>query len=545
MRSPAAAIAWEFRRRHRWGLMAVIAYLLFIATLRLSRFGAAERVDFEDAESFALAVVVPLTATFLYLLAVFTHGLAGDLAARQSMYPARMFTLPVTAAALAGWPMVYGTVSMATLWTVTRLFGVWPSGIDVPVLWPALLAASLLAWTQALTWMPYGLPGLRVIVTILWLAAIDAVVMVALHFRASEPVMLALLAPHLPLAYLAARHALSRARRGDVPDWRGLFLRGGTPEQAHSRATRRFSSPTRAQEWLEWKRHGRSLPLLVGILLPVELSLLVVFRETPVLVLETLVLALTTPPIMAAFVGATVAKGNPSGSDPHGLSPFIATRPLTSASLVAAKLTMTIRSTLAAWVLVLIAIPAALVLSGTTPLVLDRAREEFAFLGAPRAVALGCLIITALVMSTWKQLVNGLFIGLSGREWAVKASIFGVLSFLAVIGPAARWLFGSSAAIAVVWNALPWIIAVLVCVKLTAAAWVAFRLQQNRLLGDGALVLGAACWDVSVFVLYGVLVWLVPEVLVRGSLLALVAIQEVPLARISAAPLALAWNRHR
>ena len=49
----------------------------------------------------------------MYFLAVFSFGLSGDLAARQSMYPARMFTLPVTTAALAGWPMLYGTAAMA------------------------------------------------------------------------------------------------------------------------------------------------------------------------------------------------------------------------------------------------------------------------------------------------------------------------------------------------------------------------------------------------------------------------------------------------
>ena len=35
MRSPAAAIAWEFRRRHRWGLAALILYFAILATVRL------------------------------------------------------------------------------------------------------------------------------------------------------------------------------------------------------------------------------------------------------------------------------------------------------------------------------------------------------------------------------------------------------------------------------------------------------------------------------------------------------------------------------
>src|SRR5204862_5339725 len=137
-------------------------------------------IDYESAPGFALAVVVPLTSTFLYFLAVFSFGLAGDIAARQSMYPARMFALPMTTDALAGWPMLYGTAAMAILWFATRFLAAWPSGVDVPIIWPALLAASLLAWTQALTWMSYPLRGLRVIITVLWMTMIDAVVMVAL-----------------------------------------------------------------------------------------------------------------------------------------------------------------------------------------------------------------------------------------------------------------------------------------------------------------------------------------------------------------------------
>ena len=35
-------------------------------------------------------------------MAVFSYGLAGDLTARHSLYPARMFTQPVSTAALAG-----------------------------------------------------------------------------------------------------------------------------------------------------------------------------------------------------------------------------------------------------------------------------------------------------------------------------------------------------------------------------------------------------------------------------------------------------------
>lgn len=554
MRSGAAAIAWELRRRHRWGLAALALYLAVLATIRLFLLEPGERVNFDDKWSFALVVVVPLASTFTYFLAVFSFGLEGDLAARESIYPARTFTLPVTNAALAGWPMLYGSVAMAVLWLATRLLAVWPSEAHVPWIWPALFGAVFLAWTQALTWMPYALPGLRVIVAVLWLALIGFVVLLALHLKAPEGVMLVLLAPHVPVAYLVARFAVARARRGDVPDWRQVLSPLGPPRgTARDLLPRRrdhrrdhWPSPARAQAWFEWRRHGRSLPALVGILLPFELSLLFVFSDTPALVVATLAAVLVTPPAMAAFVAATVSRSSPDGSDSYELTPFITTRPLTSAALVTAKLEATIRSTLATWLLLLVAIPLALKLSGTSSVVVDGARQLVEIAGTPRAVALGLLGLAALVASTWKQLVQSLYIGMSGRAWLVKASVFVNLSLLTLLVPLVPWVLRNSReVIAALWNALPWVLAVLVCCKISAAAWIAVRLHDSRLASDRTLVLGALSWSVAVLALYGLFVWLVPTLIFRTYLLVLVAILAIPLARLSAAPLAISWNRHR
>jgi hypothetical protein len=539
MRSPLAAIGWEFRQRHRWGLIAVAAYLFVLALIKLFILGLGERVSLAGVQTFALVVALPLTATFLYFLAVFSFGLTGDLAARRSMYPARLLTLPVTTGALAGWPMLYGSLAMAILWLATRLFGLWPSGVVVPWLWPFLLGPTLLAWTQALTWMPYPVSGLRVILTVLWLAVIDAIIMIALETKASEPVMLAILAPQVPLAYLVARFAVARARRGEVPDWLRMLTRLGRvarrPRRGH------FSSAQSAQFWFEWRQYGRSLPWLVGILLPFEAAMLFLFRQTPAIVFETLFLVLLTPPIMAAFVAATAGKSG----DSYGVTPLIATRPLTNASLIAVKLKATMGSTLAAWLLILVAIPLALRLSGAAPLVIERAHRLVEALGMPRAVAIVLLGLLALVASTWKQLVLSLSIGLSGREWVVKASVFGTLTFLGITLPLAHWISEDRYAMGVLWNAFPWIAAVLAIVKISTAAWIAVRLRERRLVSDRALVIGAVCWDAAVFALFGLLVWILPTLIFRTSLLALLAILAIPLARLSAAPLALAWNRHR
>ena len=542
--SPAAAVAWEFRQRHRWGLTALTCYLVVLATIKLVVLARGLPITLDSPESFAFVVVVPLAATFTYFLAVFSFGLDGDLAARQSMYPARAFTQPVTTAALAGWPMLYGAAAMMILWLAMRLLALWPSGIEVPLIWPALLAASLLAWTQALTWMPYPLPGLRIIVTVLWLGTIDAIAIIALNFNAPESLMLGILAPQIPLAYLVARFAVARARRGDVPDWRGAFAWLAQIARAPSIRREHFRSPARAQAWLEWRQYGLSLPAWVGILLPFELLLLWIDRDSAELAFAVLLFVLLTPPFMASFAATAVSKSGPDASGSYGVTPFIGTRPLTNAELVAAKLKMTIRSVSFAWALVLFAILLALGLSGSSAVVLDRWHRLSEIVGTPRAVVVVLLILAAFIASTWKQLVRSLYVGLSGRASLIKGSVFLVLGFFFVLGPFAEWVIDSGR-LGEVWSALPLIFAILVTLKMIAAVWIVVRLYHSRVVSDRTLVTGAALWTLAVLVLYCVLIWLFDTPHIPDYVLLLVAIMAIPLARLSAAPLALAWNRHR
>src|SRR3989441_2177658 len=159
MHSPALAMGWAFRRRHLWALIAMTGYLLALAAIRLLFLGPMEPIRLDPPDGRAAVVITPLTATYVYLLAAFSFGLAGDLGARPSIYPARMFALPLRTAALVGWPMLYGTAAVAILWLVTALSARGPGGIELPLILPALVAAVFLAWTQALMWMPYRLAG--------------------------------------------------------------------------------------------------------------------------------------------------------------------------------------------------------------------------------------------------------------------------------------------------------------------------------------------------------------------------------------------------
>ena len=538
MPGAARAIGWEFHGRHRLGLVALGLYIAVFWAIKGLILGPGVPIRLDPPNGLAGFIIAPVAMTFFYFVGVFSYGLSGDLAARQSIFPARMFTLPVSSRALAGWPMLYGTAASTTLWLLTALFARWPGGIDIhlPWIWPALLLSVYLAWMQALTWMPYGLPGVRVIVAAVWLVAVDVIVLLAIHYQSSEARMIAILAPQIPIAYLVAWYAVARARRGDVPDWRGPFARIGPIVDVGPRQQQFFSSPVRAQTWFEWRRHGRTLPALVAIVVPVELLLLFIpGNDTAPIVFLILFVVLFTPPFLAAFAAASLSSP----------TPYMATRPLTTASLIAAKLKMTIGSTLAAWLLVSVFMVVALLLSGRMPVVVERARAGIDVTGTIRLIAAVLLVFAALVASTWKHLVQSLCIGLTGREWLIKSSVLLVLAVIVALGPLVDGIIRNTNVQSAIWNGLPWILAFLVCVKLCAASWVAIRLHDSRLLSDRALVTGAACWLVTVVALYGVLEWFAASPLIPRYFLGAIAILMVPLARVSAAPLALAWSRHR
>ena len=125
---------------------------------------------------------------------------------------------------------------------------------------------------------------------------------------------------------------------------------------------------------------------------------------------------------------------------------------------------------------------------------------------------------------------------------ALRVALLGVI---VALGPLVDGIIRNTNVQSAIWNGLPWILAFLVCVKLCAASWVAIRLHDSRLLSDRALVTGAACWLVTVVALYGVLEWFAASPLIPRYFLGAIAILMVPLARVSASPLALAWSRHR
>jgi hypothetical protein len=134
---------------------------------------------------------------------------------------------------------------------------------------------------------------------------------------------------------------------------------------------------------------------------------------------------------------------------------------------------------------------------------------------------------------------------MSGRDWAVKGIAFATLALVTFGFLALGWILDSRYRIAVAWNAIPWLMAAFVALKLLLAMRVMQRGAARGLFTRKQLILGAIAWDVCVLAVYGVLAVILPAILVRRSFLLLVAMLVVPLVRLAAAPLAVAGNRHR
>jgi hypothetical protein len=538
MRSPAAAFGWEVGYRHRWVFMALPIYLLLLGLIKPVVAGPG---PLDPGDGFAALGVVPFSAAFMYFVAVFSFGLNGDLAARQSIYPARLFTLPVTTAELARWPMAYGGAAMLLLYLVAAIAARSVLEVRLPMIWPGILAVDVLAWTQVLTWMPYGLRGIRVVLTVAVLITLDAIVITAIELRMSEASLIAFIAPQLPMAYFVACRVLARARRGEVPDWSWTRARAGG-----ERLLKPFRSVAAAQLWFEWRRHGRSLPLLVAWVVPFELSVLFISGfGSQWFVFEVLSFLLLTPILMAAFAGATVSKANPFARDVYGVSPFNATKPITSAAMIGAKLRMALWSTLAAWIVLLVAMTIGFKWSGADSVLIAWAEQSVNKVGLSRVVVAAAIVLGGLICLTWTMLVQGLYIGLSGRQWLIRTVGIATLAALMAIGPVFEWIAQDVDVQRWLFDWWPLFPVALVALKMSAAIWTAIRLCRRAVISDRTIVIGAASWMIAVTVLYGALVWWVDTPLIPRYPLALVAILAVPLVRVSAAPLALDWNRHR
>jgi hypothetical protein len=555
MRSPAILFAWQFWRRHRWGLLAIVSWVAVQALVihAVPAGGTARLVVCSTA-------IVPALVALMYLIVVFCHGEAADVMSGESGFPRWMLTLPVSTGTLVRWPMLYGAATVSVLWWALALL-VWrPSGLEVPLWAPAVGIAAFLAWGQAVVWYPFGLSGLRIAPTSIGLILIVAGNIFFEMFPVGEAALTVLLAAALLGAFVVAHVGVAQARRGDVPDWRWVHRLIEALVNLLPRRRRAFPSAVAAQRWLEWRLHGWGLTIGVAAIVPTVLLLFQLSRQVqvdaaksesvPVLpglspeasvTLTTLAEVLMLPLLLSVGGSPT---GAPRGS-PYPLTSFLATRPLSSAALVAVRLQVTALSTLTAWSLLLGGVAMWLLATGEYAALVELRRSWLADYSNAQVVVLSVLIVVALITLTWMGRVKSTFLDLTGRRWLSFGVVFSGMGATVGLVWLGYWFYHHPQWLGVVGLLLPWLAGMAVVVKLLTAAWAWRAVRRRGLLSLRALSGIVGGWLAAVLVLFALLEWLLPAGAVPWYLLGCSLMLALVLTRLLAAPLALAWNRHR
>jgi hypothetical protein len=434
MRSPLLALSWELVARRRWTLplaSALVVVLPLVAWLC----GA------QPTNVLGMGVVLLLYPGIIFI-ADLCLGNDGPLEGRASVFPRRLFRLPVPAWVLVAPPLLLGTCALAlggailTL-TIPRLLNE-----NSPGLWPGLLAAVCVAWLQALCWSPFPLPWLRLAALSFLLPAVVGSVIAFSCLPAGVPEIVLL--PLLALAYFVAHRGVRLARSG-VGLEEPAFQHGGEsiPEGALAapRAWKPFAAAFDAQLWLEWRQAWPGLVILGVALLwvvPVMLMLPITLEKLDGLpgVKSTVdavgvgwlvaAVALLAPLYTALCLGPSLGRLRWQ-RERSEMSSFLSSKPIDNQTLLRVKFWFL------AWIMAgasALAWLVTLLSSLATGRVAEMAERLSYWCGGP-AVAVLALVGGLLGMAAlgWLWMAGGLWGGLWGKWWPVGTALLTSVTF--------------------------------------------------------------------------------------------------------------------
>jgi hypothetical protein len=541
------ALTWELLAPQRWLLAGLAVYLLGWAAF-------AQIASDADQSVLCGSLGLPLAALAPFFLGALMHGGQIRLEQKTSGFPARLFTLPVPSAVLALPPLLLGTLVVTLVYLFLAVAVYRPLAAELPLAVPALLLATFIVWLQALIWLPFPIPWLRLVVVVLLLlgAAITSVVLGTVEVPQSA--VLAGLAIALAAGYVVGITAVARARHAGTAEPAQSASCAGAAGEAGP-----FRSPGAALFWYEWRmRRAATIlgpPFCVVYCVPLlwltasALSMpegvvfssgLAWFREEAGagwLTLATLLFIPLMSPV-ASGPGGTLATNRQTG-----MSSFLATLPVSGTAFIRAKLWITAVSSLILWATLLLLAAGWVAWTGEMG---DMAERLSGWMGGPAPAVLGAgLLLAAGVVLHWLYMVQGLFGGLSGRLFWIWLPMAATLAVWVAGVLGAGWLIRDREAAAVL---AEWVLPLLLAGaggKVLVAGFLVHRLRQRRLVGDADLALVLLAWAGFVAALVALLAWLLPRSALSWPVLVLGVIVATPLGRCLLAPLALAWNRHR
>jgi hypothetical protein len=540
MRTHGQAILWQISWRWRWGLLAAAAYLLTASVLS-HLLPKTLNIRFGDEPMPAVAWFLGVPSIYVNIMLVAVFSISGrDL--RESGFTTHMFVLPVRTRTLVAWPMFTGCLTVMLVWLIIAALVFRPGGIAAPLWWPAAAMAYFLVSFQAVCWTPFAQRWMHVAVTVaaLMLPFVAFVVFLSLDLRMSEPMIALLLIGAVPVAFAAALSGVARARRGDPYDWRLWSRMAEWVMQRRSRAGSPFSSWNAAQIWFECRAHVWTVPIVLGCTLMCFLFLPAIDRHNVALGWRLFGSLIGAPLFIAVMTGGALGNLHApfSRSD---TDTFLLTRPISSVSLVRAKLIAAAVSTAAIWVIMLAFASLLLVRPGLAQSIAAAASQ----LPLWKAIGLTLLALGLLVALTWKNMIENLWIALTGRPWVAGVNNVGLLAIGFGGGGVGVYVHLHPEVHGLAWAAVPWLIGLLLAAKLALATIIVRSLDRSRLVDRSGIARMIGIWMLVVAALCLIAFTFLPTALASPSNIVPGIALFTPFSRLAGAPLALAWNRHR
>jgi hypothetical protein len=543
MTSSSFGLIWYVVQRNRIGLCIVVPLMLVTCAI-LAALGSSAPL--------AARVVGVAVAGWgsLYLMGVFANT-EGDLVSPGSGYPKSLLILPVSTGNLVFWPMALGSVVAGLCAMVSALCFV-PHLEIRSLLGPMAMLPALVACLQAAVWHPYQLTNARGVAVVMAIAVPPLAGGIAWLNDVPLAGVVATYAAVTAVAGVIAYRGVSAARLGDTGGRQWSLPGVKTARQAAQLPP--FSSAMRAQVWYEWQRNGRLLPCLVALSCPVFGVLSILTRDSrtplgfggisgsPAILVELMTLPLTV--LTGASIGCCCHRSETLRRDLTA-QPFHATRPITSAEMVGAKLQMAALSALAAGGMLLIYLALWLLQPAeaaghSAPL----GRLLLPYL-TPRIALQLTGGFLCLIAAIWAAEISTLWVELTGREWLYNlySVIFPLgLSSVVVLGVL---IYPHPARIEQVKHALPYLVALALLVKVVAGATVYRAVVARALVPFATLRNGALVWLAAACLITALVVSVAPSGMAPLKTVLPVVVLLMPASRLLAAPLALNWNRHR
>ncbi len=546
MRGPIQALSWEIWTAHRRGWLWVLAAIPGCALLNWLFARALQHSDALQSVS-VLPLVFSLGAVADFFNFTETNRRKG-----YAGFPQRLFTLPVRTSVLVACPMTLAVISTLGVYLAWATLVLPMASVHFQLLWPAILLTVGVTLYQSLVWSLSGFRITRIVCLSIMFCGLFLVGLLPRFWAppqemAVQRILSCILFVLTVAAYLTSIWAIDRQRRGGGQGfaWYGVYealIRVVPVRKA------RLSSPDAALFWMELRR--------AGIVLPATVLLAQVLILGPVMAItghgrdataRAAVWSAICPLLLSVFVGIGFSKPDFWTLD-LALPSFLAIRPITSGQILAAKLQVAAWSAALAWgVWLLVAVPVFALTCDTSALGDVWSQLSLVYSPASRLAILSAGLTTAAVL-TWTLLVSWIWVGYSGRPTRFVGAMVGAALAILWATAVASWVFeqpDSDAIMVPLVPWFPWILACLVTAKAWAAAGLWSRAQRRGLITRRILWACLIAWAAATACLMMLVCALCPQVVWLRDLLLLVALLMAPLARIGAAPAAIADNRSR